>query len=123
MASIVKRKNSRFWTACFTSRDGRQLKKSTKTTDKNQAIQIAIEFERVERRAMQGTLTTNQIKKVLNDVSEKITGDTLIAPSTEVYLNEWLDGVRERSASATINRYSTSVINLVTALIQRATNQ
>jgi hypothetical protein len=79
MASIVKRKKSRFWTACYTSRDGRQLKKSTKTTDKNQAIQIAIEFERVERRATQGTITTNQIKKVLNDVSEKITGDTLIS--------------------------------------------
>jgi integrase len=120
MASVIKRKKSRFWTACFTSRDGRQLKKSTKTTDKNQAIQIAIEFERVERRAMQGTLTINQIKKVLNDVSEKITGDTLIAPSTEVYLNEWLDGVRERSASATIKRYSTSVKHFLASLGDKA---
>jgi len=84
MASVVKRTNSPYWTACFTSRDGRQLKKSTKTTDKNQAMEIAIEFERVERRANQGTLTTNQIKKVLNDVSEKVTGDTLIAQTTQV---------------------------------------
>jgi integrase len=120
MASIVKRENSRFWTACFTSRDGRQLKKSTKTTDKNQALEIAIEFERIERRAMQGTLTTNQIKKVLNDVSEKITGDTLIAPFTEVYLNEWLDGVRERCASATIDRYSTSVKHFLASIGEKA---
>jgi len=102
MVSVVKRKNSRFWTACYTSRDGRQLKKSTKTTDKNQAIEIAIELERVERRAMQGAITTNQFKKVLNEVSVKINGDTLIAPLTEVYLNEWLDGVRALSAPATL---------------------
>ena len=88
MASIHKRKNSRFWTACYTSRDGRQLKKSTKTTDKSQATEIAIEYERLERRAMQGTLTSNQIKKVFNDVSEKVTGDSLVAATTEVYLNE-----------------------------------
>lgn len=109
MASIVKRKRSRFWTACFTSRDGRQLKRSTKTTDKNQATEIAIELERVERRARQGTLTTTQIKKVLNDVSEKVTGDTLIAPSTEIYLNEWLDGVGARATPATVERYKHSV--------------
>jgi integrase len=120
MASIVKRKKSRFWTACYTSRDGRQLKKSTKTTDKNQAIQIAIEFERVERRATQGTITTNQIKKVLNDVSEKITGDTLIAPTTEVYLNEWLDGVRQRSAPATLDRYQCSVKHFLASLGEKA---
>ena len=56
MASVVKRKNSKFWTACYTARDGRQLKRSTKTTDKNQAIEIAIELERVERKAKQGEL-------------------------------------------------------------------
>src|SRR5436190_7435157 len=109
MASVVKREKSRFWTACFTSRDGRQLKRSTKTTDRNQALEIAIELERVERQANQGTLTTNQLKKVLNDVSEKVTGDSLIAPSTEAYLNEWLDGVETRSTRATLERYKNSV--------------
>ena len=42
MASIHKREKSRFWIASYTSRDGRQLKKSTKTTDKAQATEIAI---------------------------------------------------------------------------------
>lgn len=109
MASVTKRKNSRFWTACFTSRDGRQLKKSTKTTEKSQATEIAIEFERIERRAMQGTLTTTQIKKVLNDVSEKINGDTLIADATDVYLNAWLIEVAVSAKPATVERYKHSV--------------
>jgi hypothetical protein len=50
------------------SSDGRQLKHSTKTTDRNQVqeiaiVEIAIELERVERRAMQGTLTTTQLRR------------------------------------------------------------
>ena len=120
MASIHKRQNSRFWIACYTSRDRRQLKKSTKTTDKNQATEIAIEFERIERRAMAGTLTSNQIKKVFNDVSQKVTGDTLIAPATDVYLNEWLAGVRVRSKPATFERYNSSVKLFLASLGEKA---
>lgn len=120
MASIHKRKKSPFWTASYTSRDGRQLKKSTKTTDKNQATEIAIEFERLERRANAGTLTSNQIKKVFNDVSEKVTGDTLIAPATEIYLNEWLEGVRARAKPATIERYCLSVKLFLASLGEKA---
>ena len=105
MASVVKRERSRFWSACFTDRDGRQLKRSTKTTDRRQALEIALELERVEQKARQGVLTTIQLKKVLNDVSEKVTGDTLIAPSVEAYLDDWLGGVRARNSAATVERY------------------
>ena len=84
------------------------MKRSTKTADRNQALEIAIEFERVERRAKHGNLTAAQIKKVLNDVSEKVTGDTLIAPSTAEYLNEWLEGVRARASASTQDRYKTT---------------
>lgn len=59
-ASIIKRKKSRYWIACFTDRDGRQSKRSTKTNDRNQAMEIALELERVERQARQGVLTTTQ---------------------------------------------------------------
>ena len=83
MASLTKHPKSQFWTACFTSRDGRQLKRSTKTTDKRQALHIAMELEAVEQKAQAGILTTTQLRKVLNDVSEKVTGDTLIAPTVE----------------------------------------
>jgi integrase len=109
MASIVKREKSRFWIACFTDRDGRQLKRSTKSTDRRQALEIALELERVGRQARQGVLTTTQLKKVLNDVSERVTGDSLIAPTVEAYLNDWLDGVTARATAATVERYKNSV--------------
>jgi len=49
---------SKFWTACYTSHDGRKLKRSTKSTDKNQALEIAIDFERVEKQAKQGAISS-----------------------------------------------------------------
>jgi integrase len=120
MASIVKRKKSRFWIACYTNREGRQLKRSTKSTDKRQAMQIALELERVERQAQAGALTTVQLRKVLNDVSEKINGDSLIAPSVEDYLHDWLKGVTARNRAATIERYGKTIRLFLESLDSKA---
>ena len=109
MASVVRRDRSRFWTACFTDRDGRQLKRSTKSTDRRQSLEIALELERVEQQARRGVLTTTQLKKVLNDVSEKVTGDTVIAPTVEFYLNEWMAGVIARNSPTTVERYKNTM--------------
>jgi integrase len=120
MASIAKRKKSQYWTACYTSRDGRQLKRSTKSTDKNKATEIAIEFERIERRAKEGSITSAQIKKVLNDVSERVTGDTLFAATTEAYLKEWMLGVEARCTVRTAERYKNSVKLFLASLGEKA---
>ena len=121
MASIVKRTKSRFWTACFTDRDGRQLKRSTKTIDRNQALEIAVELERVEQQARRGVLTTTQLKKVLNDVSEKVTGDTMTSPSVEGYLQDWLKGIAARNSPRTTERYKHTVKLFLTSLEGKAT--
>ena len=42
---------------------------------------------------------------MLNDVSEKVTGDTLIAPTVEEYLDDWLKAVSARNSPATLERY------------------
>jgi integrase len=120
MASIVRREKSKYFTACFTNREGRQLKRSTKTTDKKQAMQIAIELERVEHQARQGNLTSAQLRKVLNDVSEKVTGDTLVAPTVAAYLTEWLAGIEEKNAEGTHERYSNAVKHFLTQLKEKA---
>jgi hypothetical protein len=56
MASLWKHPNSRFWTACYTDKDGKQVKRSTKQTDKRKALAIAVEFERVEQQTRRGVL-------------------------------------------------------------------
>lgn len=85
------------------------MKRSTKTTDRNAATQIAAELERVERQARQGSLTTTQLRKVLNDVSEKVTGDSLNVPSVEDYFRDWLTGIEARNTPATLERYRSAV--------------
>jgi hypothetical protein len=40
MASIWKHPNSRFLTACYTDKDGKQVKRSTKQTDKRGIAQV-----------------------------------------------------------------------------------
>lgn len=120
MASVVRRANSRFWTACFTSRDGRQLKRSTKTTERRVALQIALDLERVERQARAGVLTTTQLQKVLNDVSEEVTGDDLSVPTVEAYLGDWLQDVAARNAGRTHIRYQNTVNFFLKSLGGRA---
>src|SRR5882724_8991734 len=109
MASVIKRKKSRFWIACYTNHEGRQLKRSTKTTDKRQAQQIAMDIEHAEQRAQAGTMTTVQFRKILSDTSERINGESLVAVSTEDYLADWLKGIVARNSAGTIERYKNTV--------------
>ena len=109
MASVSKREKSKYWTACYTDQNGRQLKRSTKTTDRSAAMVIALEYERVEKQAKQGVLITTQLRKVLSDVSEKVNGDSLQVDSVEVYFKKWLDGIAVRNAPTTLERYKNAV--------------
>jgi integrase len=120
MACVIKRKKSQYFIACYTDRDGRQLKRSTKTTDRHKALEIALELERVERLANQGQLITTQLTKVLDDVSKKVTGDSLIAPTVEKYLEEWLNGIRARNTKATLERYKNVVKVFIASLGEKA---
>lgn len=106
MASVTKDPRCpRFWIACYTSREGRQVKRSTKTSDKRQALQIAVELERVERQMRDSSVTTTQFQKILSDVSEKVNGDSLKAPTVNEYFADWLKGVTVRNTPKTLERY------------------
>ena len=61
MASLWKREHSQYWTACFTAADGRQLKRSTKTSDRKLALKIAEQFEQAARRKR----TARQVREVI----------------------------------------------------------
>ena len=80
MASLWKHPKSKYWTACYTNKDGKQVKRSTKQTRRGQAGPIALEWERVEQQARQGTVSTLQIQKVFNDLVDRITGNTITTP-------------------------------------------
>ena len=83
-------------------------------------MEIAIGYERLQRQAATGALISNQIKKVSNELSKQVTGDSIMAAATDVYLNGWLVGVRARAKPATLERYSSSVKLFLASLGDKA---
>jgi integrase len=108
MASVWKHPKSRYWTACFTDKDGKQRKRSTKTTDKHLAREIAQNLERAETQAKENRVTTVQLQKVLRDLSERVTGDCLNTPTAREYLRDWLRSKETRIQPSSHLRYSTT---------------
>ncbi|MBX3734267.1 MAG: hypothetical protein KF791_16955 [Verrucomicrobiae bacterium] len=75
MASLFKRPTSQYWFACYRTRSGRQIRKSTKLTDKVAALRIADEWERVESMARNGMAAVSQFQKVVSQVSKEVIGE------------------------------------------------
>jgi integrase len=109
MASLTKQAKSRFWNACYTDRTGRQLKRSTRTSDKAAALKIALELERVERLAREGQASTFQFQKIVSEVTRDVIGETLPSSSVGQYLTDWLNGIQKKNTDSTIKRYTNTV--------------
>ena len=109
MASLWKHPNSSFWTACFTNREGRQMKRSTKQADKRKALLIAVEYERLETLARKTGLSTRQMQKVLNDMLEKTNEESIATPTVEKYLSHWLKSIETKKSAGTYERYKHTI--------------
>src|SRR5919106_358389 len=107
MASIWKRDRSKYWYACYTAADGRQLKKSTKKTDKDQAMAAALELERAERIAGDGLATEVRYRSLLSEILERVSNgkESLRSVTTRAHLKDWLSTKTANSSDATAERY------------------
>jgi len=74
MPSLWKREKSPYWVCCYASADGQRLKKSTKQTDRDKAMEVCLSIERAERFAKSGTLTEQADKKIIGEIVERTTG-------------------------------------------------
>lgn len=88
MVSLWKHPKSRFWTACFTDHNGRQLKRSTKLTDRNKAMLMAQKYEKAHRMK----LTESQARKVVSDIYEELHGEQLYHATVRKFFADWLGG-------------------------------
>ncbi|HEY0550082.1 MAG TPA: tyrosine-type recombinase/integrase [Verrucomicrobiae bacterium] len=105
MASIWKHPKSKYWSACYTDHSGRRVKKSTKKTDRNSALLIALEYARAEAKSRDGVLTGVQCRKVLSEILEKTTGESIRHVSTEDFFENWLKGKDATASAGTAQRY------------------
>jgi len=116
MASLWKHPKSQFWTACFTDENGRQLKRSTKLTDRSQALVMAQKYEAAYRMK----LTEAQARKVVSDIYEQIHGEQLYHCSTRKFFTEWLASKKNELSNGSYKRYENVVEKLFTFLGERA---
>ncbi len=118
MASIHQRPGSKFFHAAFRDASGRLVLRSTKTDDKQRAMDIAITFERTARRA--ATLTEEQARKVISDLMERAGSGPVRAPSTADFLAEWLASKTATKSGGTAERYGGTVKAFLATLGPRA---
>ena len=116
MASLWKRQKSKFWTACFTSPDGRQLKRSTKTTDRKVALKLANSWEDAARLKV----TESQARRVISDIYAMVSGAQLGASSIKAFFAAWLERKKSEIEPATFGKYQNVATQFVNFMGDRA---
>ena len=75
----------------FTDSEGRRLKRSTKTTDKELATRLAQEWEAAGKAGRAGRLVESQCRKVTALIYEQATGKPLHFRTARSWLTDWLE--------------------------------
>jgi integrase len=112
MASIHRREGSPYWRAAWRDAQGRLQARSTKQRDRNQAMSVALEYERAEKLAGSGTLTEAQARRVLADILERTGGESLRTPSIRDHLHAWLNG-KVNATPGTVEKYRKTVTSFL----------
>lgn len=101
MASLWRRPNSKNWWACFTARDGKRFKRSTGSTVRKAAQEIANDYEKAARLKQ----TALQTRKTIVEMHQRITGQDLKAETVRGYIASWLKAKTPETAPATLAFY------------------
>lgn len=99
MASVHKRPDSKFWIASFTDSTGRQLKRSTKKSDKKEALKMAIDFESTAL----GQLSVKQATAVIGGLMAA-QGKALPSVTVRAWVKRWV-ARREKEVSLATYRF------------------
>lgn len=139
MASVFRQQGSPFWYAAFFDGSGKRRNRSTKQTNKSDAIRVGAEMERLARRsskpqtnegaqeiyriledagarALRGTLNESKAREMLSQILFVSTGQELDTPTIEEWLNGWLEEKKNSSADGTFQRYEGVIKSFLTFL-------
>ncbi|MES2308834.1 MAG: phage integrase SAM-like domain-containing protein, partial [Verrucomicrobiota bacterium] len=114
MASIHRQPGRPFWYCAFTTPDGVRRFKSTKTTDRKQAIQISQSWERASREGKNGKLTPERARAIIAagvaDVYSAATQEHLPCGTFKAWVEQWLQTKTIELMPSSFSRYE-QVIN------------
>jgi integrase len=141
MASLTTdwKGRSPYWVCCYTSAAGQRLKKSTKVRikplpgekrkdgtpktagDKRaEAQDFCRTLEIAENNAKAGILTERAAKKLIADIVERTTGETLHNHTVSNWLTEWQAGKADAKGKSTAERYAQVVREFLDSLGTRS---
>ena len=119
MASIQKRTKKGNFYAFFRDANGNRACKSAKTTDRAQAMALALKWERAAAEASKGQLTVDKARQVLNEMLS-LTGLAIDQETTKAFAKRWLDGKKKLKAARTAERYGPIIVRFLTAIGSKA---
>lgn len=120
MASLRKHGGKKnYWYALFRDADSRLVERSTKTTDRRQAQELADEWERMVRPSS-GTTTVENMRKVIADLHRRYLKEEAPKMSLTGYRDFWLQSKRSEVSSATMTFYESSLKRFVDFMGARA---
>ncbi|MEI7733678.1 MAG: phage integrase SAM-like domain-containing protein [Verrucomicrobiota bacterium] len=120
MASVHKRPNTQYWFAAWRSDDGKPNLRSTKQTDRNKALTIALEWERVDRKIWKGEMVESQVRQVINEMLERVGEPSIPIPGTAIWLREWITDKEANKSEGTAVRYKGVIEDFIGHLAARA---
>ena len=116
MASLRKRTGTQFWFACFTLPGGRRVQRSTGTSDRKLARQLAEQFEM----AASTHRTAKQAQRVMADLHRHITGQTVDQTSVKDFFTAWLVGKKGALSTSSYDAYEAVADSFVLFMGERA---
>src|SRR5580700_9055679 len=107
MPSLIKDKRGRspFWYACFTTKSGKRLKKSTGRTDKAEAWDVLNTYVRAEGEIASGSATEATLRKTINDLLTRLGERKLSDPTIREQLDTWIESKKGAVGAATMLAY------------------
>jgi integrase len=112
MASLKKRVGTKFWVGCFRMPDGRRVQQSTRSTNKSDALQICLAWEKASREKA----TATQAQRVLSRIVNIVHGERMSVTSIKDYLLGWAEKKKAECADSTAGRYEQTLKSLIAFL-------
>jgi integrase len=96
---------SPYWIAAFNTTGGRQLRKSTKCRDKQQARIVLRGLEAAELLGASTSATEDQVRALIHETILRVTGRKVSDPAISEHITTWLKGEEETVKVSTLMRY------------------
>jgi integrase len=116
MSSTWKHPQSKYWYACFTDKDGKKCKRSTKTTNHTLAKRLAHKFEEAAGKK----LTKRAARQIIGDIYEHVSGEQLPGETVQAFFDRWVKQTKTRVADGTWRKYHDEAKRFVASLGEKA---